>query len=274
MSGFEWAAGAGWITVAGRRLEAKAIGPAPGAAPTIVMLHEGLGCVATWKDFPEALAEATGCGVFLWSRAGYGASAPAQRPRPLDYMTREATEALPEVLDAIGFREGVLLGHSDGATIAAEYAGGVQDLRVRGLILMAPHFFTEPAGLAAIEAARKAFEGGDLRDRLARRHDDPDGAFRGWCDAWLDPGFRDWNVAECIDYLRIPTLAIQGDDDVYGTRAQIDELTARSYAPVDAEMLPGVGHAPHLEAPDRTLALVAEFVARLRRIEAEVVAPA
>ncbi|MEM8751856.1 MAG: alpha/beta hydrolase, partial [Pseudomonadota bacterium] len=131
MSRFDWAAGEGWIEAGGARLEARAVGPAPGEAPTIVMLHEGLGCVATWGDFPVRLAAETGCGVVLWSRAGYGGSDPAELPRPLEYMTREATEVLPEVLAAIGFREGVLLGHSDGATIAAEYAGGVQDLRVR-----------------------------------------------------------------------------------------------------------------------------------------------
>lgn len=268
---FDWAAGAGWIEAGGKRLEAKSLGPPPGAAPTIVMLHEGLGCVALWKGFPEALAAATGCGVFVWSRAGYGASDPITPPRPVDYQTREAMDVLPDVLAAIGFREGVLLGHSDGATIAAEYTGGVADHRVRGLILMAPHFFMEEIGRTAIEAAREAFETGDLRDRLARRHADPDGAFRGWCEAWLSPGFLDWNVADCIDYFRVPTLAIQGRDDAYGTLAQIEEVEARSYAPVDLEIIDGCGHAPHLEAPARTVAAIADFVARLRRIEAEVV---
>ncbi|MEO0362638.1 MAG: alpha/beta hydrolase, partial [Pseudomonadota bacterium] len=160
------------------------------------------------------------------------------------------------------------------ATIAAEYAGGVQDLRVRGLILIAPHFFAEPSGLASIAKMRDAYETGDLRERLARRHARPDVAFRGWCDAWLDPAFRDWSVTDCIDYLRIPTLAIQGSDDEYGTLAQIEELEARSYAPVDVEIIEGCGHAPHREAADRTLAACAEFVARLKRIEAAAPVPA
>ena len=189
-------------------------------------------------------------------------------PRPLDYMTREAVDVLPDILSGLGVEQAILLGHSDGATIAAIYAGSVVDARVRGLILIAPHFFAEPEGLAEIARAKEAFDTGDLRTRLSRHHADPDGAFRGWSEAWLDPGFRDWNVAEVIDYLRVPTLAIQGEADPYGTRAQIDEIVERSYAPVDVVMLPGCGHAPHLERPDETLAALSEFVTRLRRIEA------
>ena len=152
-------------------LEGKCHGPSPDTAPTIMMLHEGLGCVDLWRDFPRKLAEATRYGVFTYSRRGYGASDPAELPRPVDYMTREAVEVLPEVLGAIGFTEGILLGHSDGASIAAIYAGSIQDHRVRGLVLMAPHFFTEPMGLAAIAKAREAYETGDLRavvDQLVR----------------------------------------------------------------------------------------------------------
>ena len=269
MTGHEWRTGGpGAITIAGVRLEAACWGPPPGEAPTVVMLHEGLGSVGLWRDFPEKIAAATGWGVFAWSRAGYGRSDPAPLPRPVDYMTREATEVLPHVLDAIGFRRGVLLGHSDGATIAAEYAGGVEDLRVRGLILIAPHFFTEPAGLAAIAEAKAAYDGGDLRGRLAKHHEHVDVAFNGWADAWLNPAFHDWNVAECIDYLRVPTLAIQGREDRYGTLAQIEELETRSYAPVDRLVLDGCGHSPHREKPEETLGAVAEFVARLARIEA------
>ena len=149
-------------------LEGKCHGPSPDTAPTIMMLHEGLGCVDLWRDFPRKLAEATRYGVFTYSRRGYGASDPAELPRPVDYMTREAVEVLPEVLGAIGFTEGILLGHSDGASIAAIYAGSIQDHRVRGLVLMAPHFFTEPMGLAAIAKAREAYETGDLRARLSK----------------------------------------------------------------------------------------------------------
>lgn len=268
MAEFDWRPGLpGAITVDGKRLEATCYGPPPGEAPTIVMLHEGLGCVALWRDFPQRLAEATGFGVFLWSRAGYGESDPVDLPRPLDYMTREAMDVVPGVLDAIGFRSGILLGHSDGASIAAIYAGGVEDFRVRGIVLMAPHFFTEPGGLDSIAQAKVAYETGDLRGRLAKYHRDVDNAFRGWNDAWLDPRFRSWNIAESIDYLRIPVLAIQGADDQYGTLTQIEEIENRIYSPVDVEILADCSHSPHLEQPDKTLSAIAEFCARLTRIE-------
>jgi pimeloyl-ACP methyl ester carboxylesterase len=269
MADFEWRDGAAsTITVNGKTLEAVCHGPRPGEAPTIVMLHEGLGCVALWRDFPEKLAEATGFGVFVYSRAGYGQSDPADLPRPLDYMTREALDVLPGVLDSIGFEYGILLGHSDGASIAAIYAGGVEDFRVRGLVLMAPHFFTEESGLQSIAEAKHAYEHGDLRSKLAKYHKDVDNAFHGWNGAWLDPGFKSWNIAEAIDYLRIPVLAIQGADDQYGTLAQIREIEDRIYSPVDVEILPACRHSPHIEQPEKTLAAVTEFCARLARIEA------
>ena len=269
MSEFRWVSGeASFISVAGRQLEAMCFGPAPDVAPTILLLHEGLGCVALWRDFPQRLAEATGFGVFVWSRAGYGQSDAADLPRPLDYMTREAEESLPQVMDAIGFRRGILVGHSDGASIAAIYAGGVEDFRVRGLVLMAPHFFTEEEGLASIAAAREIYETGDLREKLARYHRDVDNAFRGWNEAWLDPGFREWNIAEAIDYLRVPVLAIQGTNDQYGTLAQIEELETRSYAPVDVRFIDDCRHSPHSECPEETLTAIGEFCARLERMEA------
>ena len=269
MSEFEWCAGEKTsITVNGKALEAVSYGPSPSEAPTIVMLHEGLGCVALWRDFPQKLAETTGFGVFVWSRAGYGQSDPVDLPRPLDYMTREALDALPALLDTIGFQSGILLGHSDGASIASIYAGSVEDFRVRGLVLIAPHFFTEEGGLKAIAEARQAHENGELRGRLAKYHKDVDSAFRGWNDAWLDPGFKSWNIADSIDYLRIPVLAIQGADDQYGTLAQIAEIENRIYSPVDVEIIPDCRHSPHVDQPELTLAAVAEFCARLARIEA------
>lgn len=257
----------GTLSSGGKSLEYGCFGPTPAEAPTIVLLHEGLGCLALWRDFPQQLSQATGFGVMAYSRAGYGQSDPADLPRPLDYMTREATEVLPQVLDAVGFRRGVLMGHSDGATIAAIYGGSVSDMRVRGLILMAPHLFTEDMGLAEIAKARDAYEGG-LRERMAKYHRDPDNAFRGWNEAWLDPAFRAWNVADVIDYLRIPTLAVQGRQDQYGTLAQINEIERRAYAPVDTLILDDCRHAPHQDQPEAVLAGVAEFCARLERIEA------
>ena len=267
MSAAPWVA-SGRLTAGGKALEYACHGPAPDTAPTLVLLHEGLGCVALWRDFPAALAQATGFGVFVYSRAGYGQSDPCELPRPLDYMTREAVEVLPQVLDAIGFERGVLVGHSDGATIAAIHAGSIADTRVRGIVLMAPHVFTEDMGLAQIGEAKTAYDTGDLRARLAKYHADPDCAFRGWNDAWLDPGFRDWNVSDVIDYVRVPILAIQGRQDQYGTLAQIDEIEARSYAPVDTLILDDCRHVPFADQPDAVQGAIAEYCARLTRIEA------
>lgn len=265
---FDWQSGAaGILTVGDIRLETRCFGPAPEDGPTIVMLHEGLGSASLWKDFPEKIAKATGFGVLAYSRQGYGSSDPVPLPRPLDYMTREAEDTLPQVLDQIGFQRGVLLGHSDGASIAALYAGGVSDRRVRGIILIAPHFFTEPDQLDAIAEAKEAYEQSDLRERLARHHRNVDNTFRGWNDAWLDPGFKDWNISETIDYLRIPVLAIQGVDDQYGTIAQIREIEERCYSPVDVDMIDDCRHSPHIEQTARTLHSVELFIQRLETIE-------
>ncbi|TMJ04067.1 MAG: alpha/beta hydrolase [Alphaproteobacteria bacterium] len=253
----------GHLAVNGAALEYRMIGPRPDAAPTFLMLHEGLGSVSTWGTFPEQLAQRTGAGVFVYSRAGYGKSSTITLPRPLDYMQREATEVLPGLLDMIGFTRGILLGHSDGATIAACYAGSVQDHRVRGLVLMAPHFFTEPEGLAEICNARLAYETTDLRARLARHHADVDAAFRGWNEAWLDPGFAAFDTTDALAYIRVPVLVMQGAADPYGTLAQVRVVEEECYCPVEAAVLPGVGHAPHREQPEQTLAAVAAFADRI-----------
>lgn len=265
----DWTDGAtGHLTAGGKSLEYACFGAAPEKAPTLIMLHEGLGCVALWRDLPAKIAKATGWGVFAYSRAGYGQSDPADLPRPLDYMTREALDVLPQVLDGIGFQRGVLMGHSDGATIAAIYAGSLEDFRVRGLILMAPHFFTEEMGLAEIARAKEAFATTDLAAKMARYHRDAEHTFRGWNEAWLNPAFRKWDVSEVIDYLRIPVLAIQGREDQYGTLAQIEEITSRIYAPADVAILEDCRHAPHQDQPERVLAEVSDFMGRLERIEA------
>ncbi len=257
-----------WITINGRKLECRAWGPPPTDAPTIVLLHEGLGSVGLWKSFPEKIADVTGYGVFAYSRAGYGQSDPVELPRPLDYMTREALNVLPQMLAVIGFKRGILLGHSDGASIVAIYAGSVEDFRVRGLCLISPHFFTEPEGLASIAEAKAQYEKGDLRVRLAKHHSDPDNAFRGWNDAWLAPGFKAWNIEDVIAYFRVPVLAIQGRDDQYGTLGQIEALEKGMYSPLDVEIFDDCKHSPHIEQPERTLAVVSEFLRRLDRIEA------
>jgi pimeloyl-ACP methyl ester carboxylesterase len=262
----------GFLAVGLQRLEYRMIGPRPAAAPTVVMLHEGLGSAGQWGDFPERLAAATGAGAFVYSRAGYGRSSPVPLPRPLSYMHDEALEILPKLLDTIGFRRGLLVGHSDGASIATIYAGSVQDHRVRGLALIAPHFFVEDVGVAAIAQAHEAYETTDLREKLMRWHGDVDNAFRGWNNAWLDPEFRKWDISEMLAYIRVPILIVQGEDDQYGTERQIAVAQEECYCPVEATLLPNVRHSPHKEAPEVTLAVVAGFVNRLLKDHAEGVA--
>ena len=241
------------------------MGPAPDEAPTIVLLHEGLGCVAGWGSFAQDLAAATGAGVFAYSRAGYGRSSPAKLPRPVSFMHDEARDVLARVLDAIGFRRGILVGHSDGASIAAIYAGSIQDHRVRGLALMAPHFFTEDVGIAEIVRTRAAFEAGPLRAKLARWHADPDNAFHSWCGPWLNPEFRTWDLSDALAHIRVPILIVQGENDQYGTMRQIEVAQQECYCPVDVALLANTRHAPHREAPEATLRAISDFVNRLLR---------
>jgi len=253
----------GFLDIGGCRLEYRFIGPQPAKAPTLVLLHEGLGCVGLWGDFPEKLSAATGAGVFVFSRAGYGQSSPVNLPRPLSYMHDEAQETLPCLLNAIGFQRGLLIGHSDGASIAAIYAGSHQDHRVGGLVLIAPHFFTEDSGIASIAEAKKAYESGDLRARLSRWHADVDNTFKGWNDAWLDPEFRKWDITEFLAYIRVPVLIVQGKDDQYGTVKQIEVAQEECYCPVEIALLPGARHSPQRDAPEATLAAISEFVGQV-----------
>jgi pimeloyl-ACP methyl ester carboxylesterase len=249
----------GFLDVAGKRLEYAHLGPQPSEAPTLVLLHEGLGCVGLWGDFPERLARATGCGVFVFSRAGYGASDPVELPRPLDYMQREAREVLPPLLDAIGIRSGVLVGHSDGASIAAVHLGTIRDPRIEAAVLIAPHFLVEDMCVAAIAEAKVAYETTELRSKLARWHGDVDVAFRGWNDAWLDPAFKFWDIREALETISRPMAVIQGADDQYGTLLQVETAVELSPAPVVTTILPGVKHSPHREAADATVAAIVQF---------------
>ena len=251
----------GTLSLAGVSLETLRIA-GDSARPTLVLLHEGLGCVALWRDFPAALAQQTGCAVFAWSRAGYGNSSARPAPWPLDYMQVEGRN-LPQLLTRAGIGDCVLVGHSDGASIALVAAGASEDLRIRGVVVMAPHVFAEAEGLASIRAARVAYREGDLRGRLARYHgENVDCAFEGWSGAWLDPGFADWNLESFLSGVRVPVLQIQGEDDQYGTVRQLDAIARQVSGPVETHVLSACRHAPALEQSAITLGLISDFLER------------
>jgi pimeloyl-ACP methyl ester carboxylesterase len=232
-------------------------------APTaLVLLHEGLGSLGLWRDFPGKLADAARMPVFAYSRANYGASsASAPLPRPVRYMHDEAV-VLGEVLRAAAIAEPILFGHSDGASIAILYARAAP---VRGLILEAPHVFAEEVGLRSIEKAREAFEHGDLRARLARWHEHVDEAFWGWNGPWLHPGFRGWNLTGCLAAITAPALLVQGAADEYGTLAQVGAIEHGLRGRVEKLILPDVGHAPHRDGEATVVDAAAKFVASLPR---------
>ena len=243
----------------GRALESAWWGKTPDEAPTLVLLHEGLGSVDLWRDFPARLAEAIGLGVFAFSRFGYGASDPAPLPRPMTYMHEEAIEILPRVLDLAGVGRCALVGHSDGASIAIINGGEVRDERVRGLVLIAPHLFVEDIAITSIAGIRDAYEAGGLRERLARYHRDVDSAFRGWNGAWLDPRFRAFDITGSMARVEVPVLVLQGVDDPYGTDLQVRACQQGAAGPVEAVMIEGAQHAPHIEATDSVVTAVASF---------------
>jgi len=259
----------GFLRIDVHDLEYRMIGPSPAEAPTIVMLHEGLGSAALWGDFPDKLQEVTGAGVFVYSRAGYGASSPVTLPRPIDYMHREALNVLPKLLAQIGFRRGILVGHSDGASISAIYAGGVQDHRIRAIALIAPHFVVEDISVTSIAGIKNTYESTSLREKLARWHKDVDNAFYGWNGAWLDPRFRGWDISEYLAYIRVPVAIVQGADDQYGTIRQVEIAQEECYCPVDVTVLNGAGHSPHREAPGATLNAISDFANAVLRTHEE-----
>jgi len=244
------------LTVRGKKIEARQIGR-PGG-PTLVFLHEGLGSMALWRDFPQKLSGATGLAAFVYSRAGYGKSDAAPMPRPVRYMHDEAA-LLPEILESAGIRDPVLVGHSDGASIAIIHAGSGG--KSRALVLEAPHVFTEEMGLRSIAKARTAYESGDLRWRLSKHHQDVDAAFWGWNRPWLDPEFKKWNLEQFLPRIEAPILVVQGEQDEYGTRAQVDAIE-RGAKKVEVLMLPECGHSPHRDQPDQTLRGMADFLRR------------
>jgi len=248
------------VFVDGNCLETLLFSPTANA-PVIVMLHEGLGSIAMWKDFPEQLALAANCGVLVYSRYGHGKSQRLAEKRSVDFMHHEAKVVLPELLCRFEIKRPILLGHSDGGSIALIYAGTWPEC-VRALVLVAPHVFVEDLGIRSITAIRKLYESSDLPKKLARYHDHVDETFRGWNDIWLDPDFRDWNIEEYLTAIACPTLVIQGENDEYGTLAQLRAIERRVPA-TQSLILPRCGHSPHRDQPSLTLAAISKFIATL-----------
>ena len=244
-------------TSAGARLE-YVRQPGSGLAPTIVMLHEGLGSVSMWRDFPQRVADTTGHAVVAYSRQGYGRSSPLAAPRSVRFMHDEALVVLPQVLDALEIRRPILLGHSDGGSIALIHAGG-SGREVAGLVLLAPHVMVEDVSIASIAQARSAYAQGDFRARLGRHHDDVDGAFRGWNDVWLRPEFRGWSIEEYLPQITCPVLAIQGEEDEYGTMEQVDRI-GRAIPHARILKLARCGHSPHRDRAEDVLEAIRGFV--------------
>jgi pimeloyl-ACP methyl ester carboxylesterase len=254
-----------FIEIDGRRLETAWIAPRRADLPTIVMLHEGLGSIALWKDFPAALAARTGCGVLSYSRYGHGASSLLEEKRPVEYMHHEGEVVLPAVLAHLGIRRPILFGHSDGGSIALIHAGHRPD-EVAGLILEAPHVFVEDLTVASIAGVRDVYRSSDLGAKLGRYHRDVDRTFWGWNDIWLDPRFKLWNIEGHLPAIRCPILAIQGEDDEYGTRAQLDAIQAATPA-TEIVLLQHCGHSPHRDQRAAVLERSAAFVEELSRTD-------
>ncbi|MBM3559570.1 MAG: alpha/beta hydrolase [Alphaproteobacteria bacterium] len=254
-----------FVSVACRRLELRRIAGAAGR-PVLLFLHEGLGSASLWRDFPDTVAAATACPAVVWSRYGYGQSDVLAEKRAVDYMHREALEALPALRAALGLDDVVLIGHSDGASIALIHAGAAR-WPVRGLVLEAPHVFVEDLTVASIAEIGRNYPTGGLGPRLGRHHADPDRTFHGWNDIWLEPAFRDWNIEAYLAAIRCPVLAIQGEADEYGTMAQLEAIARQVSGPVETLALPGVRHSPHRDAPGAVRDAIVRFVASLAQVQ-------
>lgn len=251
------------FTVLDQRLEYRWIQGLDPAAPPLVFLHEGLGSVSLWRDFPDRVAAATGCPALIYSRRGFGGSEPLTPPyrRPRDYLHHEALAVLPRVLDHFGLHRPILFGHSDGASIALIHAGGA-GRPVAAAIVEAPHVVVEPETLTGIRAAQAAWHTTDLPQKLARHHHHAEATFRGWADTWLHPDFHDLDLRALLPGIRCPVLVIQGEDDEYGTGAQVDAVVRRVSGPADSLIIPQCGHSPHRERPAVVLDATLTFLDR------------
>jgi pimeloyl-ACP methyl ester carboxylesterase len=254
----------GFVPVLSHRLEYVRLEPAtPTRArrPTLVFLHDGLGSLSLWRNFPRDVVAATGCPAVVYSRRGHGQSDVPAAARRADYLHVEANAMLPEFLAQLSVEQPVLIGHSDGASIALIHAAS--GFEVRGIVAMAPHVFVEGVTLRGIAAMCGLHESADLRGRLAKHHRDPDLLFRAWADTWLAPGFRDWNIESMLPAIRCPLLLLQGEDDEYGTLDQLTAIARGVRARVESMALTGVGHSPWRDAPDAVCAAIAAFVGSL-----------
>jgi pimeloyl-ACP methyl ester carboxylesterase len=249
------------IDICGRQIEYERIEIAQSMRPSLVFLHEGLGSIAMWRDFPSRAAHASGCNALVYSRYGYGNSTPLSSPRDVSYMHDEARHALPELLDKLGIERPVLVGHSDGGSIALIHAG-MTERPLAGLVLMAPHVMVEDVSVASIAAAKIAFETTDLREKLSRYHADVDSAFWGWNRIWLHPDFRKWNIEEYLPAITCPVLAIQGEDDEYGTMEQLHRI-GQHVPDVELLELKDCRHSPHRDQPEAVLEAITRFIDRI-----------
>lgn len=255
-----------FVEVGGCRLEYVELPAVVQDRPSLVFLHEGLGCVGMWRSFPNLVAARTGCRTVVYSRRGYGGSDPAAGPRTVDYLHEEALEVLPGLRRALGLDRVVLVGHSDGASIALIHAGAGW-WPVDGVVVMAPHEFVEDITLAGIAAAVSDWSAGDRVSRLGRSHRDPEWVFRAWADTWLSPAFRDWNIESYLQGIRCPVLAVQGEDDGFATMAQLDAIAVKAVAAPRVEQLrlAGCGHSPHRDREAVVVDAITRFVSRLGR---------
>ena len=250
-----------FVDIDGQPLEYQLFSAVQRDRPTLVMLHEGLGSVALWREFPARLAQASGCRTLCWSRRGYGHSAPLLVPRTASYLHEEALRHLPSLLAALAIERPVLIGHSDGGSIALLYAATWPD-RVAGVVVLAPHEFVEEKALLGIRLAGEAYASSDWPQKLGRYHRDPDAVFRAWHDTWLSPEFRSWDITGCLSKITCPILAIQGEDDEYATMRQI-ECIAEAAADVDLLKLADCRHSPHRDQPQAVIEAIISFVDRL-----------
>lgn len=253
------------IKVNGISLEAKWVNARSHQNDRVmVFLHEGLGCVSMWRDFPQNLSNRTGLSSFVYSRQGYGKSDPVPLPRNLDFMHAEGLDVLPNILDVEGINRAILVGHSDGASIALINAGGARDSRIEALVLLAAHVFNEDITVKSIKEAKKAFKIRDLREKLAKYHGtNVDCAFWGWNDIWLAPEFKEWNIESYLANIILPSLVVQGEDDQYGTSAQVNAIQTGIGPEAKVKIIPNCGHSPQIEQKDITLEVIARFIETL-----------